>query len=439
MKTEYTVYQQRRHDLLQHMGDDRIAIIFAAPEQRRSNDSHYPYRQDSYFYYLTGFNEPQAVLVLNGREQTSTLYCREKDPLRETWDGYRYGPEAAKAVFGFDHTANYNQWQSDFETAICGHHQLWALWGLYPEHDAEIMPLWHQVQQRAGQRAATGSTIAPNALMDLSRPLNKMRLTKDEHELHLLRQAGKISAQAHSRAMRYSRPGIYEYQVEAELLHHFMHLGARHPAYNSIVASGKNACCLHYVENKDILQDGQLLLIDAGAEYQMYAGDITRTFPVNGRFSSAQKDVYEIVLATNLAIIDAIKPGANWQELSENAISMLTQGMLDLKLLKGSLEGNIESEAYKRFYMHGLGHWIGLDVHDVGGRFDNDQPILLQEGMCTTVEPGLYIGNQDDIPEHFWHIGVRIEDNILVTEDGHENYTAEAPKTIADIEALMAG
>ena len=439
MKFDAALYRQRRQALLQQLGSDGIAIVFAAPEQRRSNDSDFPFRQDSHLHYLTGFPEPQAVLVLDGAAKTSTLYCRDKDALREIWDGFRYGPEAAKEVFGLDASASISQWQNGFQAALEGHGQLWALWGLYPEHDAEVLRLWQPVQQRAGQRAATVCTYAPEALMDLSRPLNHMRLYKDAYEIELLRRAGSISAHGHIRAMQYVRPGVYEYQVEAELLHHFMQHGARYPAYNSIVGGGRNACCLHYVENKDVLNDGELLLIDAGAEYQLYAGDITRTFPVNGRFSAAQKDVYEIVLAANVEAIAAVRPGANWLDISNQAVRTLTQGLLDLGLLTGSVDGNIENEAYKRYYMHGLGHWIGLDVHDVGGRFAERKPILLQPGMCTTVEPGLYITAADDIPAHFHNIGVRIEDNVLVTANGCENYTHEVPKTVVEIEALMAG
>ncbi len=432
-------YQRRRQALLQQLGSDGIAVVFAAPEQRRSNDSFFPFRQDSYLYYLTGFNEPEAVLVLNGREQSSTLYCRRKDPLRETWDGFRYGPEAAKTVFGFDHSDGFDQWQDGLSAALAGHRRLWHLWGLYPDNDAAVLPLWHAVQQRAGQRAATAATVAPDSLMDLSVPLNKMRLIKDAQEIELLRTAGSISAQAHIRLMRHTRPGLYEYQLEGELLHHFLQHGARAAAYTSIIGGGKNACCLHYVENKDRLNDGDLLLVDAGAEYELYAGDITRTFPVNGRFSGPQKDVYEIVLAANIACIEQIKPGALWGDIHQLALNILTQGLLDLKLLRGSLDANLEQASYKRFYMHGLGHWIGLDVHDVGGRFDNGQPVPLQAGMCTTIEPGLYISAADDIPAHFHNLGVRIEDNVLVTETGYDNYTREVPKTVADIEALMAG
>lgn len=438
MSFDAALYRQRRARLLQEIGPEGIAIVFAAPEQRRSNDSNFPFRQDSYLHYLTGFPEPEAVLVLDGAAHSSTLYCRDKDALREIWDGFRYGPEAAKDVFALEATASIDQWQSGFQAALEGHGQLWALWGLYPARDAEVLQLWQPVQQRAGQRAATVCTWAPEALMDLSRPLNHMRLYKDAHEIEWLRRAGSISAQGHVRAMQYVHPGVYEYQVEAELLHHFMQHGARHAAYNSIVGGGKNACCLHYVDNKDRLNDGELLLIDAGAEYALYAGDITRTFPVNGRFSTAQKDVYEIVLAANTEAIDAVRPGASWLDISNRAVHTLTQGLIDLGLLGGTVEDNVARETYKRFYMHGLGHWIGLDVHDVGGRFAEREPILLQPGMCTTVEPGLYIAAADDIPAHFHNIGVRIEDNVLVTAEGGDNYTHEAPKTVADIEALMA-
>ncbi|MFV2029676.1 aminopeptidase P N-terminal domain-containing protein [Neisseria sp. S1] len=432
-----TIYLQRREHLLQQIGNDGLAVLFAAAEQTRSNDTHFPYRQNSYFHYLSGFPEPEAVIVLDGANGTSTLYCREKDALREIWDGFRYGPDAAQAEFHFDAAHSIKEFSRHIEKAILNKRRLFALWGENPEHDRVLLKHWHHVQQTAGQRMLGECTRAPDNLGDLAALLTPMRLIKDPHEITLLKKAGSISAQAHIRAMQKTRPGISEMQIEAELLHDFMRNGARFPAYNSIVAGGKNACCLHYVENKDILQDGDLLLIDAGAEYEMYAGDITRTFPVNGKFTSAQKDVYEIVLAANQAAIAAVQPQANWADIHNIALNILTQGLIDLKLLSGSLDENLESQAYKRFYMHGLGHWIGLDVHDVGGRWRDGNPLLLQTGMCTTIEPGLYIAAADDIPPHFHNIGIRIEDNILVTENGAENYTAEVPKTIAEIEALM--
>ncbi|UOO81331.1 aminopeptidase P N-terminal domain-containing protein [Uruburuella testudinis] len=432
-------YTLRREQVLQQIGNDGLAVLFAAPEQRRSNDTEFPFRQDSYFHYLSGFPEPEAVILLDGAAGTATLYCRDKDPLMETWNGFRYGAEAARDTFGFDAAYSISEWPQHIGKAILNKRRLFALWGQYPEHDRVLMQHWHTVQQTAGQRMLAEYSRAPDSLADLAALLNPMRLIKDAHEISLLKQAGHISALAHIRAMQKTRPGLSELQIEAELLHEFMRHGARHPAYNSIVAGGKNACCLHYVENKDILHDNALLLIDAGAEYQMYAGDITRTFPVNGRFSPAQKAVYEIVLAANQAAIEAVRPGASWADIHHLALRILVQGLIDLKLLQGSVEGNIESQAYKRFYMHGLGHWVGLDVHDVGGRWHNEQPRLLQAGMCTTIEPGLYISAAPDISAEFHNIGIRIEDNILVTETGHENYTAEAPKQIAEIEALMGG
>ena len=432
-------YLSRRQHILDTIGKDGVAILFAAPEQRRSNDTEFPFRQDSYFHYLSGFPEPEAVIVLDGAAQTSTLYCRDKDALHEIWHGFRYGAEAAQTEFGFDAAYSINQWREHIEDAILNKRQLYALWGLYPEQDAILMQHWHHVQQSAGQRALAEYSRAPDALVDLSTLLNPMRLIKDADELIILREAGRISALAHIRAMQHTRPGMKEFQIEADILHEFMRHGARYPAYNSIVAGGKNACCLHYVDNKDTLQNGDLLLIDAGAEYQLYAGDITRTLPVNGTFSPVQKDVYEVVLAANEASIAAVKPGMNWADIHNIALRILVQGLIDFKLLKGSVDGNIESRAYSRFYMHGLGHWVGLDVHDVGGRWHEGKPVLLQAGMCTTIEPGLYINAADDIPAAFHNIGIRIEDNVAVTANGCENYTASAPKSVNDIQALMRG
>ncbi|QEY27205.1 M24 family metallopeptidase [Neisseria zalophi] len=433
-----TPFIERRRKLLQQIGNDGIAILFAAPEQRRSNDTTFPFRQDSYFHYLTGFPETESVLVLDGAAQTATLYCRDKDPLRETWDGFRYGPEAAHEAFGLDAAYSISRWHEDLEKLLLNKSRLYALWGVYPEQDRLLMQAWSKVRQYAGQRIQL-NTYAPDSLGDVSEILDAMRLVKDGHELALLEEAGEISAKAHIRAMQKTRPGVSELQIEAELLHEFMRHGARFPAYNSIVASGKNACCLHYVENKDVLNDGDLLLIDAGAEYQGYAGDISRTFPVNGKFNPAQKDLYEVVLAANEAAIAAVKPGADWRDLHQMTLRILVQGMVDFKLLQGTVDGNIESLAYQRYYMHGLGHWVGLDVHDVGGRWQNGEPILLQPGMCTTIEPGIYVNAADDIPEAFHNIGIRIEDNVYVTETGGKVYTASVPKSVAGIEEIMRG
>lgn len=432
------VYQQRRTNLAAKIGENSLAILFAAPEQRRSNDTFYPYRQNSYFHYLCGFPEPEAVLMIEGGSARTTLFCREKDPLRETWDGFRYGPEAAKEAFALEQAFAVAQWQTYLAEALKTTQTIYLLNGLYPEHDQTVFRIWYEAQKLAGQRAATLPNQAPQGMMSLAPILDSMRLIKDEHEIALLRQAADISAKAHIRAIQACRVGMYEYQLEAELLHEMMQHGAQAVAYNSIVGGGKNSCCLHYVSNRDVLQDGEMVLIDAGAEYQGYAGDITRTFPVNGRFSPAQRDVYQIVLAANKNAIASCHAGADWQAINEAASRILTQGLIDLKLLSGSLEQNLEEATYRRFYMHGLGHWIGLDVHDVGRRFDaQGQSIRLAEGMCTTIEPGLYIGGEADIPAEFRHIGIRIEDNILIQKEGCEVYTQRVPKEIAAIEALM--
>ncbi len=426
-----SVYHQRRQRVLEQL-DENIAIVFSAPEMRRSNDTFYPYRQDSDFFYLTGFNEPEAMLVLNGYTGESILFCRDKHPERETWDGFRYGPEAAQAEFGLDLAYSNNNWQEYLLNNAQDMDCLYSLWNRYPNNDQALLKIWQELQSAHWQ-----GIEAPIAMGDLAHILHPMRLIKDEYELNLLEKAAKISAIAHINAMKYTKPNIYEYQVEAEILHTFMQNGARDAAYGSIVAGGKNACTLHYVANQDLLKQDQLLLIDAGAEYKGYAGDITRTFPVSGRFSSAQKDVYEIVLATNEAVIQAARPNVSWKSMGELAIEILTQGLIDLKILSGSLAENIEKQTYRPFYMHGIGHWIGLDVHDVGGRFVDGQPILLQENMCTTVEPGLYINAAPNVPKHFHDIGIRIEDNIVITADGCRVYTNDVPKDIDAIESLM--
>lgn len=415
-----TPFAERRCRLLGKIGKDAVAVLFAAPEQRRSNDTFFPYRQNSYFHYLTGFPEPEAVLVLDGSAQSATLYCRDKDAASELWEGFRYGPAAAWEAFGMDAAYSIGKWPAHFEKTVRRAQRVYVL-----QHtDADSAQLSAVMPQKQGGAV----------LENLTPLLDEMRLIKDPYETVLLKKAAAVSVAAHIRAMRKTRPGMGEMQIEAELLHEFMQGGARFPAYGSIVAGGKNACCLHYVENKSTLKNGDLLLIDAGAEYQGYAGDITRTFPVNGRFGAAQKDLYEVVLAANEAAVAAIRPGAVWADIQRTALEILVRGMVDFKLLKGSVQGNIESQAFKRYYMHGLGHWIGLDVHDAGGR-----PDVLRAGMCTTVEPGIYIAEADDIPEYFRNTGIRIEDNVLVTENGCENYTAAAPKSVAQIEETMRG
>ena len=437
MTNDHALYVARRERVYDAIGNG-VAILFAAPERIRSNDTEYPYRQDSYFYYLSGFTEPEAVMILDGATRTTTLCCRPKDPDMETWVGYRYGPDLAAQVFGFEAAYNISEWQTRLQQVLNHADSIYALWQHDGVADTDIISLWRKLCADAAYRKIDGNIVTPaQQLGDLYSILDEMRLIKDTHEIALLQHAGQLSAEAHNKVMQAACKGVTEYQLEAEILYHFMRNNARSPSYNSIVAAGKNACTLHYVQNNAVLQDGQLVLIDAGAEYGYYAGDITRTFPVNGRFTGAQKAVYEIVLEANKQAIAAIAPNALWQEVSDVALQILVQGMVDLKLLHGSVEDNIATQAYRRFYMHGIGHWIGLDVHDVGGRFHQGQPRMLQENMCTTIEPGLYINAANDIPTEFHNIGIRIEDNVRVSATAAEVYTHATPKEISDIEALM--
>ena len=437
MNFDDTVYRARRERVYDAIGNG-MATLFAAPERMRSNDTEYPYRQDSYFYYLSGFTEPEAVMILDGTNRTSTLCCRPKDPDMETWVGFRYGPDLAAQVFGFDAACNISEWQQRLQQHLSHAESIYALWQHDGVADSDIISIWRKLCADVAYRKIDGNIITPAQILgDLAPILDEMRLIKDAHEIALLRTAGQLSAEAHNKAMQAACKGVTEYQLEAEILYHFTRNNARSPAYNSIVAAGKNACTLHYVQNNAVLQDGQLVLIDAGAEYGCYAGDITRTFPVNGRFTGAQKAVYEIVLEANKQAIAAIAPNVLWQEVSDVALKVLVTGLVDLKLLHGNVEDNIANQAYRRFYMHGIGHWIGLDVHDVGGRFYQGQPRLMLENMCTTVEPGLYINAADDIPPEFHNIGIRIEDNVRVTATAAEVYTNATPNEIEDIEALM--
>jgi Xaa-Pro aminopeptidase len=429
-------YIERRARLIKLMGSG-VAIIPTAPEVLRNADTHYDYRHDSNFYYLSGFAEPEAVLVMvAGQSDVSPpktiLFCREKNPEREIWDGHRYGPEAAREQFGFDEAYPIFQLDERLVDLLCNQSALYYPLGHDPVWDQRIIKIRSAVQEkiRSGIRA-------PDQIRDVRALINELRLLKDAHELDIMRRAAAVSTAAHRRAMQFTRPDQYEYQVEAELLHEFCSHGARHPAYTSIVAGGANACVLHYVGNKARLKDGELLLIDAGCEMEGYASDITRTFPVNGKFSAAQKDVYEIVLAAQAAAIAAAKPGSSWIDPHDAALQVLAQGFIDLKLCSGSVEEVLKSESYKKFYMHRTGHWLGMDVHDVGEYKDGDNWRTLQPGMVLTVEPGCYIRPADDVPRALWNIGIRIEDDVVITKNGNEVLTVAAPKTVADIEELM--
>jgi Xaa-Pro aminopeptidase len=440
-----TAFTDRRTRLLAQMraNGGGVAIIATAPEAMRNSDAEYPYRHDSSFYYLSGFNEPEAVVVLVAGEQPrSILFCREKDIEREIWDGYRYGPEAAKDAFGFDAAFPIAALNTEIVKLLGNAPALYYGIGSTLEAQVQSWLLAVRAQVRSGVKA-------PAVVRDLHPLINEMRLFKDASEIASMKHAATISSQAHARAMRYSRAGLKEYQVEAELLHEFRSNGSDFPAYTSIVATGANACVLHYRAGTSVLKDGDLVLIDAGCEYDSYASDITRTYPVNGKFSAPQKAMYELVLAAQAAALATIKPGQRFNDAHDAAVRVLAQGMLDHGLLDKGKHGNVDdvitSGAFRQFYMHKTGHWIGMDVHDVGDYREDvadaigaERPSrILRPGMVTTVEPGIYIRPAAGVPEQFWNIGIRIEDDVLVTEDGHENLTLAAPKTVAEIEALM--
>ena len=429
-----SVYASRRARLSEQMSHG-IAVIPTAPERTRNRDAHYPYRYDSYFYYLTGFPEPDATLVLiAGERPRSILFCREKNEEREIWDGFRYGPDAAREVFGFDEahpTGRLGELLPDF---MANQSVLYCHMGSDPSWDARVMGWLNEVRNQA-----RAGVTAPQTISDVNALLDEMRVVKDASEIAIMRRAAEISTGAHRRAMRAARPGVGEYAIEAELLHEFRRNGAQAPAYTPIVASGEHACVLHYVENDGVLGDGDLLLIDAGCELDGYASDITRTFPVNGKFSGPQRDVYELVAAAQAAAIAEVRPGARWIAAHDAAVKVLAQGFVDLGLLSGSVDHVLETESYKRFYMHRTGHWLGLDVHDAGSYRRDGEWRALVPGMVLTVEPGCYIRPAPDIPPRFAGIGVRIEDNALVTQEGCDIITAAAPKAVSDIEALMRG
>ena len=424
-------YSTRRSVLLEQLGDG-VAVIPTAPERVRNRDSHHPYRFDSYFWYLSGFPEPEAVIVLlGGKEPRSILFCREKNEEREVWDGFRYGPQTAGEAFGFDEAYAFGEFEAKLPELIANRSTLWHALGHDAEWDAKIVAALNTVraQSRAGKRA-------PGEMRDLREALDRMRLLKDSHEANSMRRAAAIASAGHARAMRACRPGMAEYELEAELGYEFRKRGADGHAYSPIVAGGRNACVLHYIENDKLLGEQAMVLIDAGCEVDGYASDITRTFPVNGRFSPVQRDVYEIVLAAQSAALATIKPGIPFIAYHNAALRVLTQGMIDLKLLAGNLDDLIASEAYKPFYMHRTGHWLGLDVHDAGEYKTGDEWATLAPGMALTVEPGLYISPGADVPEHLHGIGIRIEDDVFVTAEGCEVYTS-APKTLAEIEEVM--
>ncbi len=430
------LFQKRRRELMDTMGEG-VAILPTAPVCRRNRDVDFPFRPDSDFYYLTHFPEPEAVAVLvPGRPQGEyILFCRERDAEREIWDGRRAGLDGARDHFGADDAFPIDDIDDILPGLLENRPKVFYSMGRNAEFDARLMDWVNEVRGKA--RAGVS---APGEFVDLDHLLHEMRLIKRPEEIRLMKKAAKISTQGHHRAMRACKPGKMEYEIEAELLYEFKKGGSPFPAYSPIVGGGANGCILHYTENTSPLHDGELLLIDAGAEIDGYAADITRTFPVNGRFRGEHKAIYEVVLAAQLAAIDQVRPGKHWNEPHETAVRVLTEGLKELGLLKGDVDAHIEAGDYRRFYMHRTGHWLGMDVHDVGDYKVEGQWRLLEPGMVLTVEPGLYIAaGSEDVDPRWWNIGVRIEDDVLVTNAGHDVLSADTVKSPDDIEAMMRG
>ena len=428
-------FARRRRALMELMEPDSIAIIPAASLQYRNRDSAWPFRQDSDFHYLSGFVEPEAVLVLiPGRKHGEfLLFCRERHPERELWDGARAGPEGACTVFGADDAFPIGDIDDILPGLIEGRRRVYYALGRQPEFDTRVMGWINKIRAKVRSGAHP-----PGEFLDLDHLLHELRLIKSPEELRVMQQAAAISAAAHERIMHSCRPGMYEYVLEAELLHEFLRHGARSPAYTSIVGGGANACVLHYVENKAPLRDGDLVLVDAGCEYEHYAADITRSFPVNGRFSREQRALYEVVLEAQLAAIRTVKPGNHWNQPHDATVRVITTGLRDLGLLDGEVHELIETEAYRAFYMHRAGHWLGMDVHDVGDYKLGDEWRVLEPGMVLTVEPGIYVSPQNqDVARKWRGIGIRIEDDVAVTRKGHQVLSENAPKAPEDIEKIM--
>lgn len=429
-------FARRRRQLMRMMDSDAIAILPAAPVRVRNRDVDYPYRPDSDFYYLTGFPEPEAVAVLvPGRPHGEyILFCRERDPEMETWHGRRAGLEGACERYGADDAFPIGDIDDILPGLLENRERVFCTMGCNAAFDKQLMDWLNQIRSRS--RAGVNP---PGEFVSLDHLLHDLRLFKSRAEIALMRKAVKATVAAHKRAMQVCRPGVTEYQLEAELLHQFANHGARAPAYPPIVGGGANSCILHYTENSEELRDGDLVLIDAGGEFDCYAADVTRTFPVNGRFSPAQKALYDLVLEAQHAAIGRMRPGNHWNEPHEAAVRVLTKGLVKLGLLKGSVPRLIKDEAYKQFYMHRTGHWLGMDVHDVGDYKVNGKWRALEPGMVMTVEPGLYIpAGSKGVARKWWDIGIRIEDDVLITRMGNEVLSRDLPKTTEEIEALMA-
>ncbi|EHM49350.1 Xaa-Pro aminopeptidase [Yokenella regensburgei] len=428
-------FDRRRQALLAQMQPGSAALIFAAPEAIRSADTEYPYRQNSDFWYFTGFNEPEAVLVLVKSDEThnhSVLFNRVRDLTAEIWFGRRLGQEAAPQALGVDRALAFSEINQQLYQLLNGLDAIYFAQGEYAWADEIVFRALDKLRKGSRQ-----NLTAPASVVDWRPLVHEMRLFKSAEEIAILRRAGEISALAHRRAMEKCRPGMMEFQLEGEIHHEFTRHGARYPSYNTIVAGGVNGCILHYTENEAALNDGDLVLIDAGCEYKGYAGDISRTFPVNGKFTPAQREIYDIVLASLEHALARYRPGTTIAEVTSEVVRIMINGLVKLGLLKGDVDQLFAENAHRKFFMHGLSHWLGLDVHDVG-EYGVDRSRVLEPGMVLTVEPGLYIAHDAEVPAEYRGIGIRIEDDIVITADGNENLTASVVKHADDIEALMA-
>lgn len=430
-------FARRRHHLTEMMAANSVAVLPAAPVYIRNRDVEHYYRQDSDFYYLTGFAEPEAVLVIMpGRDNgDSILFCRDRDETKEQWEGYRLGPERASQVLGVDDAFPIGDIDDILPGLLEGRDRIYYQLGANTQFDQQVLNWINSVSKKS-----QSSPHGPGEIVALSHLLHEQRLFKSSAEIKVMQHAANISARAHAMAMKVVKPGMFEYQLEAEFDYEFTRSGCRRSAYAPIVGSGNNGCILHYVDNNQVIKDGDLILIDAGCEFDYYASDITRTFPANGRFSEEQRILYDIVLAAQQAAIDAVTPINNWDEPHQAAVKVLTEGLLDVGILHGSLPDLLENEAYKPFYMHRTGHWLGMDVHDVGDYKLQDQWRQLEPGMVLTVEPGLYIADDNQSVDAKWRgIGIRIEDDVVVTKDKPKVLSQQVVKKAEDIEQLMAG
>lgn len=436
MKTKEIDFSLRRETLSKLLLDDSVVILASSSTKVRNSDADYAYRQDSNFYYLSGFNEPESVIIIrpSARNRKYIIFCRDRDPLKEQWDGYRAGQEGAKEIYGADEAYSISLLDELMPEFLQGAKNIY--YSMSSPNGLELSLVKWLDQIRANKRQ--GSEV-PENLLSLDALLDELRLIKSEEELQIMKKAGDITCGAHIRAMSNVKPGMFEYQLEAEYLHEFMRGGARFPAYNSIVGGGNNSCILHYNENNCELKEGDLVLVDAGCEYQHYASDVTRTFPVGKKFSDEQKSIYNIVLEAHKQACEEVRPGNPWIKAQEASVRVITEGLIDLGLLKGKSDLIIQKGEYSKFYMHRIGHWLGMDVHDVGNYKKNGEWRDLEPGMVLTIEPGIYIlDSLLDIDEKWLGMGVRIEDNLLVTESGHEIITSKAPRSIEDVESLRS-